>query len=193
MKIDVKRYRLAHLPCDELGVLAAFLGIPCLYGIPGSWIKKGGGRLEGHVLRLARQLEEKGAILAEPGGIVQMEPLLYGLVTDMGGASRLGRLSWGSKSGLKGLYFYRAKDGVVTAGQDGRGGAYLGRIPSAKAWRDILDAEKESAGAPAVARTKDWLGALVFENREGFWERVFDLAWTDGQERGLAAGGGQRA
>ena len=188
MNIELEQYRLARLPCDELGVMAAFLKLPCVYGVSGSWIKKGYGSLEERIHVIAGELERKGLILAEPGGVVRMDRTLYELITAMGRPIRLCRVSWGSGNGPVRLYLYRVQEGVIAVEQDGRGGCHLGRISVKEELvralsepQELSDIQEASFGG-----AKSWLGALVFEKKDNFYERILDLAWS--REPGLADG-----
>lgn len=190
MRIELEKYRLEHLPYDELGVLAAFLKLPCVYGVPGRWIKKGYGSLEDRALRIAGELERKGRILAEPGGIVRMDETAYRLITAMGRSERLARVSWGAEDGPERLYLYRFGDGVVTAEQDGRGGCYLGRLSSPEELKNALTGagEAERIDTAPFGRAKSWLGALAFEKRDSLCRRILDFAWSEERGAGLTDG-----
>lgn len=188
MKIRLEQYRLVRLPCDELGVMAAFLKLPCVYGISGRWIKSGYGSLEERILIIVRELERKGLILAEPGGAVRMDETFYGLLAAMGHPIRLCRVSWGEEDGPACIYLHRVQEGVITVEKDDRGGCHLGRILDKE---ELLAALTETEAAPAFreasrSRAKSWLGALVLEKKDSFCKKLLDYAWSE--EPGLAEG-----
>ncbi len=188
MKIRLEQYRLVRLPCNELGVLAAFLKFPCVYGVSGSWIKNGHGSLEERTLIIARELERKGLILAEPGGIVRMEGTFYGLLSALGHPMRLCRVCWGAEDGPACIYLHRVRDGVITIEQDGKGGCHLGRIWDREGLLAALTEAEELPDSRKVSGgfQESWLGALVFEKKDGFCTRLLDYAWS--REPGLAEG-----
>ena len=177
MKIELGQYRMEHLSGDELCVLAAFLGLPCLYGISAGWMKRGYLGMEERILRTAAALEQRGIILMEPGGMVRMEENLYGLVTDMGRAVRLGRIAYACGKEQGKIYLYQTDTGLVTAEWDQRGNYFLGRVDSRKELEEALQEVPEPETSADILG-KSWLGAIVLERGGSLWERTFDLAWT---------------
>lgn len=185
MKIELGQYRVAHISGDELCVLAAFLKLPCLYGISASWMKRGYLGLEERILRTAAGLEQNGILLTEPGGIVRMDGTLYGLVTDMGRAGRLGRIAYAAGNEQGRLYVYRTAEGFITAEWDGRGNYHLGRLERVEELEAALTGIPGEASSDSLGRI--WLGALVFERSASLCQRVFDLAWA-GEDGNLEPG-----
>lgn len=178
MDIEIERYRLLRLAQDEICVAAAFLDIVGLYGISGRWIRKGDS-LAAKVSNIVAALEQKGLVLAEPGGTVWMEPGLYDVLCCMGRADRVGRLGFPVEDGARWLYLYR--DGERAAFLEHEGGAcWLGFLPSRAAmesiWPDGCLRKWEKGG-------RAWLGALVFGRPGSCYETLLDLAWTrEGQD-----------
>lgn len=192
MKIRLEQYRQLHLACDELCVAAAFLEIPCLYGVSDRWVKRGYGSLYSRIMKLTAAMEQNGLLLPEPGGVVRMEPRLYQALRCMGRAERMGRIRYSSREDQGCLYLYQRGDSLIFLEEDGRGGGYLGQLTCAEQLREALTGisgtvtgrEKGSAFVPG-----DWLGALLFERRGCFYETILDLAWSeDGKETNLKTG-----
>ncbi len=182
MKIELGQYRFAHLSGDEICVLGAFLKLPCLYGISAGWMRRGYLRMEDRVLRTAAALEQRGVLLMEPGGMVRMEETLYRLVMEMGHATHLGRVAYACGREQGRIYLYHSASGLVTAEWDQRGNYFLGRVDAREKLAEAL--EEVEGQEDARERPGDgWLGAIVMEKKESFWERTFDLAWT--REEGL--------
>lgn len=182
MDMEIERYRLLRLAQDEICVAAAFLDIAGLYGISDRWIRKGDG-LAARVSNIVAALEQKGLMLAEPGGTVWMEPGLYDVLGCMGKADRVGRLGFPGEGGARWLYLYRDGERAAFLEHEGRGTCFLGFLPSREAMESIWTgscAEEWGKGERA------WLGALVFGRFGGCYEPLLDLAWTGEEQAGKA-------
>lgn len=189
MKIGLEQYRQLHLSNDELCVAAAFLELPCLYGVSDRWMKNGKKDLYHKVTDLAAAMEGRGLIMPELGGTVRMEPRLYEALRCMGRAEQVGRIrySFGMRQG--GLYLYRKADTLIVLEEDGKGGSYLGKLASPEELRKSLtgmEHQKQKQESEPGLLPPDWLGALLFERRGCFFEPVLDLAWSEDRQKAAA-------
>lgn len=198
MKIELDSYRSRSLSGDELCVAAAFLHLPCLYGVSGEWIRSSRAGLKDRVTGITAGLENRGILLAEPGGVVRMEAGLHDILGVMGRAGRVGRVCFSRDGGEGRLCLYQDKADLVFMEPDARGSCHLGRLPGIGTLRrGLLEPPKADAGDGgkgagdgflSLDSAEEWLGALVFQEREGrFFERVFDLAWTRERAEELTA------
>lgn len=192
MRIELKPYQVCSLTGDELCVAGAFLELPCLYGVPGEWIRRARGGLRSRIVSITSDLERRRILLPEPGGAVRMEERLYEILDTMGRADLICRICFGAGSSRSRIYLYRKEGSLAYMEPDGRGRCLLGQLPSADVLKTSLSecpkaAGNAASGAAAGQRALspgfsvpqgEWLGALVFEAREErFFERIYDCAW----------------
>ena len=125
MRIELEKYRQIYISVEELCVVAAFLKIPCLYGVSDRWMKSGHENLHTRVMRIASGMEKKGSLQIDISGTVQMETWLYKFVSCMGNADILGRINYESEDGLGKVYLYKKGTELVFLEPDGKGGVIL--------------------------------------------------------------------
>lgn len=204
MRIELTPYEICCLSGDELCVAAAFLELPCLYGVPGEWIRKGCEGLKKRITGITADMERRRLLLVEPGGAVRMDEHLYEILNTMGRAGRICRICFGEEGRRSQIYLYRNENRMVCMEPDGRGRCRLGLLPSAEALRkafleypqagrstdaartqadnaqgiEAQRAETQGTGAQISAGNgklgEAWMGAVVFEEREN---RFFEIIY----------------
>lgn len=186
MRMDLERYRRLHLSYDELCVAAAFLELPCIYGVSDRWMKQGKNSLYSKVVQITNGLERRGLILTELGGTVRMSKKLHKLVTCMGQAERMGRIGFSCEGGDRHIYLYQKGQTLAFLEGDGRGGCYIGSLKSVHQLETALQGipeltaqREQSVGDLFSVDTEEWLGGLLFERRGVFYEPIFDLGWKE--------------
>lgn len=188
MKMELERYRRLHVTYDELCVAAAFLEIPCIYGVSSRWMKQGQDSLHAKVTRIAAGLERRGLLLTELGGTVRMSRRLHKLVTCMGQAQRMGRIGYTTPQGERQLYLYRKGEVLAFLEGDGRGGCYLGSVKTTQQLEQALVEIPEATGPSDQSRdlfsleTEEWMSALVFEKKGVFYDPILDFGWKQSGE-----------
>ena len=96
-----------RLTDEELCVAAAFMEIPCLYGVSDRFWKRGGGSLKKRVLDVCGSLEFAGWLFVEPGGTVRLRTSLYRALACMGSPEAVARLFAAGAAGMKRACLYR--------------------------------------------------------------------------------------
>lgn len=149
MRIELKPYQVCSLTGDELCVAGAFLELPCLYGVPGEWIKRARGGLRSRIVSITSDLERRRILLPEPGGAVRMEERLYEILDTMGRADLICRICFGAGSSRSRIYLYRKEGSLAYMEPDGRGRCLLGQLPSADVLKTSLSECPKAAGNAA--------------------------------------------
>ncbi len=185
MRMELESYRRLHVTYDELCVAAAFLEIPCIYGVSTRWMKLGQESLHSKVMRIKDGLELRGLLLAELGGTVRMSRQLYDLVSCMGYAQRMARIGYTTSKGERQLYLYRRGELLVFLEGDGWGGCHLGCIESAAQLEQALREIPKATGKLSrqwdlfSMETEEWMSVLVFERRGAFYDPILDFGWKE--------------
>lgn len=154
MRIELTPYEICCLSGDELCVAAAFLELPCLYGVPGEWIRKGCEGLKKRITGITADMERRRLLLVEPGGAVRMDEHLYEILNTMGRAGRICRICFGEEGRRSQIYLYRNENRLVCMEPDGRGRCRLGLLPSAEALRKAFLEYPQAGGSTDAARTQ---------------------------------------
>lgn len=187
MKLQLEPYRRLRLNYDELCVAAAFLEIPCIYGVPSRIMKADEGSLHEKATRIVSGMELKGFILVELTGTVRMDRQLYQLVDCLGRAERVCRVGYTTSAGERHLYLYRKGNVMAFLERDGHNSCYLGRLGSAEQLQQML-AEVPQATGPAkqqdlfFGNTQEWMSGLVFEKKGTFYDLILDFGWKESDD-----------
>ncbi len=189
-----------HYLYDEMCVAAAFLKIPCIYGVPAGSLqtqaKKRNNRilqgeiaraeqaaihLQDRVMMLVKQMEKKGLLLVEPGGRVRMEESLYHALNCMGCARRMGYVTVMTSKENRRIYLYYCDGCAVFQEADGKGGAAVHMAESMEKFLNLWRLQWKDAEQTAMS-------ALLFEKQGTFYEPVLDGAWEEVRDWGVQYG-----
>lgn len=182
MKIELKQFRQLYLTCEELCVAAAFMQVPCLYGVSGRWMKKRQGNLYKKVTQIAKGMERKNLLLPEISGEVHLQENLYDIVKGMADAEHVGRISYSSGEGLGKVFLYQKGEQIVFLEPDGKGSYHVGVLSPATLEtiysNKIVGLQKKQE---FEKQSGEWMGVLLFEKRKTFYEPLMDFAWKQNE------------
>lgn len=183
MKIELKQFRQLHLTCEELCVAAAFLQVPCLYGVSGRWMKRRQDNLHKRVIGITKSMERKKLLLPEISGEIHLDETLFKLVTGMNGAEHVGRISYASGNDQGKVFLYRKEKTIVFLEPDGRGNFHAGILDAKSLEKVFSNKVSRVQGERAFEkRIAEWMGVLLFEKRNTFYEPLMDFAWKPENE-----------
>ncbi len=157
---------------EELCVAAAFLEIPCLYGVSDRFFRRGAGSLEGRVLDVCGVLEMEEWILIEPGGTVRMQLELYRALVCMGRPNVVVRLFADGTQGRRRLYLYGREASVYARRPDEKGGGEIRRIGS---YEELISFAQFNQGEESGGLK--CCGALMLARQGSLYETEADLVW----------------
>ncbi len=161
-----------RLTDEELCAAAAFMEIPCLYGVSDRYWKRGSGSLRKRLLDVCASLELAGFLCVEPGGTVRLRASLYQALACMGSPEAVARLFAAGAAGTRRACLYRREEAVYVRSLDERG-CLLKRAAD----------EEELAGFLGGAFSGEIraCGALVLAKAGAFYEKKADLVWKAGE------------
>ena len=191
-----------HYVYDELCVAAAFLKIPCIYGIPAGTLQtraqkfnnkisiseidraeKAAVNLNSRVKNLVRQLERKQLIVVEASGAVCMKEEMYRILTIMSEASMVGRITALKKDDCRRIYVYKKDEYIVLQESDRKGGGKFYLFDDSN---DNDNDDKEDI--PSLLRRKlatmnqTAMTFISFKRNNTLYELDKDLLWESAKD-----------